>query len=51
MMVIFSLNLNKIKPRTPDTQKVADEVIFRRFQGEGVEFQSDLHWFLYQDLF
>ena len=28
---------------TPVAQKVADEVVFRRFQGEGVEFfKSDL---------
>ena len=26
-----------IKPHTPVAQKVADEVTFRRFQGEGVE--------------
>ena len=35
-------NLAKIKslfnPHTPVAQKVADEVVFRRFQGEGVEF-------------
>ena len=30
-----SLPLN---PHTPVEQKVADEVVFRRFQGEGVEF-------------
>ena len=31
-------------PHTPVAQKVADEVIFRRFQGEGVKFffKSDL---------
>ena len=27
-----------IKPHTPVAQKVADEVVFRRFLGEGVEF-------------
>ena len=27
-----------LNPHTPVTQKVADEVVFRRFQGEGVEF-------------
>ena len=25
-------------PHTPVAQKVADEIVFRRFQGEGVEF-------------
>ena len=25
-------------PHTPVAQKVADELVFRRFQGEGVEF-------------
>ena len=25
-------------PQAPVTQKTADEVVFRRFQGEGVEF-------------
>ena len=29
---------NKFNPRTPVAQKVADEVVFRCFQGEGVEF-------------
>ena len=34
----------EINPRTPVAQKVADEVVFRRFEGEGVEFffKSDL---------
>ena len=27
-----------IEPHTPVAQKIADEVFFRRFQGEGVEF-------------
>ena len=27
-----------LNPHTAVAQKVADEVIFRRFQGEGVEF-------------
>ena len=37
---VFSL----INPHTPVAQKVADEVVFRRFQGEDVEFffKSDL---------
>ena len=29
-------------PQAPVAQKIADEVIFRRFQGEGVFFKSDL---------
>ena len=33
----------RVNPHTPVAQKVADEVVFRRFQGEGVEFlKSDL---------
>ena len=28
----------QINPQAPVTQKVAHEVVFRRFQGEGVEF-------------
>ena len=28
----------EINPHRPVAQKVADEVVFRRFQGEGVEF-------------
>ena len=33
-----------VNPHTPVAQKVADELVFRRFQGEGVEFffKSDL---------
>ena len=27
-----------INPHKPVAQKVADEMVFRRFQGEGVEF-------------
>ena len=34
----FTLNLH-----TPVAQKVADEVVFRRFQGEGVEFFKSDH--------
>ena len=30
--------LDYINPHTPVAQKVADEVVFRRFQGEGVDF-------------
>ena len=29
---------NKLNPHAPVAQKIADEVVFRRFQGEGVEF-------------
>ena len=28
----------KINPKAPVAQKIADEVVFRRFQGEGVKF-------------
>ena len=30
--------LKQLNPHTPIAQKVADEAVFRRFQGEGVEF-------------
>ena len=30
--------MDNINPHKPVAQKVAEEVIFRRFQGEGVEF-------------
>ena len=33
----FSI-FNKVNPHTPVAQKVADEVVFRRFQGEVVKF-------------
>ena len=42
--IILSRWLKKLWPigcinhHTPIAQKVADEVVFRRFQGEGVEF-------------
>ena len=43
-MLRFKNNQNFINPKvnahTPVAQKVADEVVFRRFQGEGVEFSS-----------
>ena len=29
---------HQINPQAPVAQKVADEVVFRRFRGEGVEF-------------
>ena len=36
--------LTFFNPHSPVAQKIVDEVVFRRFQGEGVEFffQSDL---------
>ena len=36
--------LRTLNPQTPVAQKIADEVVFRYFQGEGVEFffKSDL---------
>ena len=42
-MIIIVYNKKNIKialfnPHTPVAQKVAYEVVFRRFQGEGVEF-------------
>ena len=34
---------DSLNPQAPVAQKVADEVVFRRFGGEGVEFyKSDL---------
>ena len=30
-----------VNPQAPVAQKVANEVVFRRFQGEGVEFFTD----------
>ena len=32
---LFALQIN---PQAPVAQKIADKVVFRRFQGEGVEF-------------
>ena len=32
------INYTLFNPRAPVAQKVADEVVFRRFRGEGVEF-------------
>ena len=31
-------NQADINPQAPVAQKIADEVVFRHFQGEGVEF-------------
>ena len=41
----------KFNPHMPVSQEVSDEVVFRRFQGEGVEFflkldLTDPLWFL-----
>ena len=36
--------IRKFNPQAPVAQKISDELVFRRFQGEGVEFffKSDL---------
>ena len=34
----FETNRIIVNPQAPVAQKVADEVVFRRFRGEGVEF-------------
>ena len=43
--ILYTVNITKLSlhgpvlnPHTPVAQKIADEVVFRRFQGEGVEF-------------
>ena len=42
MKINFAVNskppVNVINPHTPVVQKLADAVVFRRFQGEGVDF-------------
>ena len=46
-LVFFNKPLTVIKfnPHTPVAQKIADEVVFWRFQGEGVEFfLIEPHW-------
>ena len=35
---LFEMNLYQFNPQAPVAQKIADEVVFRRFQGERVEF-------------
>ena len=35
---LVSRNQPKLNPQAPVAQKTADEVVFRHFQGEGVEF-------------
>ena len=34
----LKLKIPGVNPQAPVAQKIADEVVFRRFQGEGVEF-------------
>ena len=34
--------MSYLNPHTPVAQKVADELVFRRFQGEGVNFFKSL---------
>ena len=42
--MIFWLN-QYVDPQAPVAQKIADEVVFRRLQGEGVEFfKIGPHW-------
>ena len=36
--LVFCLRIFIFNPQAPVAQKIADEVVFRRFQGEGVEF-------------
>ena len=36
--IIYKIILFNVNPHAPVAQVVADEVVFRRFQGEGVEF-------------
>ena len=38
MKLSFKLEKVDINPHTPVAQKVPNEVVFRRFQGESVEF-------------
>ena len=38
MSVEINIRKAEINPQAPVAQKVADEVVFRRFRGEGVEF-------------
>ena len=35
---IYYFQISYVNPQAPVAQKIADEVIFRPFQGEGVEF-------------
>ena len=36
--IISTYSIILVNPHTPVAQKVSKEVVFRRFQGEGVEF-------------
>ena len=36
--ICYKIGKYHFNPQAPVAQKVADEVIFRRFQGEGVKF-------------
>ena len=38
MFLFTSQSTQNLNPQAPVAQKIADEVVFRRFQGEGVEF-------------
>ena len=43
LLVVLVEHYLKLNPHTPVAKKVADEVVFRRLQGEGVDFfKSDL---------
>ena len=50
---IYFFQIYDINPQAPVTQKTADEVVFRRFQGEGVPISAlpdfIFQWVLYQD--
>ena len=38
MKIVLKANSCFFRPQAPVAQKIADEVVFRRFQGEGLEF-------------
>ena len=38
LVLAEKMNAQHFNPKAPVAQKVADEVVFRRFQDEGVEF-------------
>ena len=37
-IVFKTQNLHLVNPQAPVAQNILDKVVFRRFQGEGVEF-------------
>ena len=37
-IIINFLRIKPFNPQAPAVQKTADELVFRRFEGEGVEF-------------